>query len=622
MSTLVGIILCLLLPIFAFAQPISDNYIWIEFVNESYDCGTGKITFQYRIHNQRHDGLQGRYSSAVHIDAGASFEYTHASLNSYLHTFTGTYNPGDVITIGAEGQIDNDAPYERYQFIANSVSVPNVPTISSSNGLLLCNGASTTLTASGTTGTVYWNTGAVGNSITVTSAGNYYAYASSGCGTSANSNSINISLGTFPSAPSVASSNGNLPCNSVSTVLTATPSGGNSISIAAPTSLSGSYTYSLVNVQESSSTACVNSASGSATVSVNALPSAIVSGNASVCQNGSSPVITFTGSGGTAPYIFTYRVNGGALQTVTSTGNTASLSAPTNLVGSFVYSLVSVQESSSTNCTSAASGTATVTVTALPTANLTGTATVCQNGTTPSLTFSASGGVAPYAFSYRINGGALQTINTVSGNSVALSVPTSTAGSFVYTLVSVQDNSANSCTNLVSGSATITVNPLAVANVSGSTTVCRNAVNPTISFNASGGTAPYTFGYRINGGGLLTVTSVGNTATVSVPTNTSGTFVYTLVSVQESSGTACVNAASGSATVVVNPLPLGAVSGTTAVCQNGVSPAVLFTGTGGPAPYTFSYQINGGTIQTVTTVAGSSVSVSAPTNLAGVYNSM
>lgn len=84
---------------------------------------------------------------------------------SHLHTFTGAYNPGDVITIGAEGQIDNDAPYGHYQFIPISVSVPSVPTISSSNGLLLCNGASTTVTANGTTGTVYWNTGAVGTLI-------------------------------------------------------------------------------------------------------------------------------------------------------------------------------------------------------------------------------------------------------------------------------------------------------------------------------------------------------------------------------------------------------------------------------------------------------------------------
>ena len=37
-------------------------------------------------------------------------------------------------------------------------------------------------------------------------------------------------------------------------------------------------------------------------------PSADISGTATVCQGGASPQITFTGSGGTAPYIFVYKI--------------------------------------------------------------------------------------------------------------------------------------------------------------------------------------------------------------------------------------------------------------------------------------------------------------------------
>ena len=37
-----------------------------------------------------------------------------------------------------------------------------------------------------------------------------------------------------------------------------------------------------------------------------AAPSATIAGNASVCRNATGVAITFTGSGGTAPYTFTY----------------------------------------------------------------------------------------------------------------------------------------------------------------------------------------------------------------------------------------------------------------------------------------------------------------------------
>ena len=49
-------------------------------------------------------------------------------------------------------------------------------------------------------------------------------------------------------------------------------------------------------------------------------PSATISGSTSVCQNDAQPQITFTGSGGTAPYVFLYTLNGGGNQTISTTG--------------------------------------------------------------------------------------------------------------------------------------------------------------------------------------------------------------------------------------------------------------------------------------------------------------
>src|SRR5690606_20729682 len=100
------------------------------------------------------------------------------------------------------------------------------------------------------------------------------------------------------------------------------------------------------------------------------------------------PQVTFTGANGTAPYTFTYTINGGAAQTVVSTGNIATVDVPTGTVGTLTYSLVSVQDASSTACIQNQSGSVSITVNPLPTATISGTTDVCQNGTSPMITFS------------------------------------------------------------------------------------------------------------------------------------------------------------------------------------------------------------------------------------------
>ncbi|HRN99808.1 MAG TPA: hypothetical protein PLA69_10955, partial [Flavobacterium sp.] len=89
--------------------------------------------------------------------------------------------------------------------------------------------------------------------------------------------------------------------------------------------------------------------------------------NISVCQNAASPLVTFTGSGGTAPYIFEFTLNGGAVQTITSSGNTATISVPTAAIGQFVYDLVSVTDSGANACSQSQTGTVTVNIIGLPT---------------------------------------------------------------------------------------------------------------------------------------------------------------------------------------------------------------------------------------------------------------
>lgn len=109
------------------------------------------------------------------------------------------------------------------------------------------------------------------------------------------------------------------------------------------------------------------------------MPNAAISVDmTTVCQYNDSPVITFTGSAGTAPYTFTYTVNAGSPQLITSTGNTATLDVPTSNNGTLIYTITQVQDQTGTSNT--ASGSVTVTVTEGPDASLGGTGAAIFDG--------------------------------------------------------------------------------------------------------------------------------------------------------------------------------------------------------------------------------------------------
>ena len=562
------------------------------------------------------------------LDAGAgydSYAWSNGATTQKINVGPGNYT----VTVTKQGCTS----------VSGTVSVNyytvTIPTITPSGSTTICASGSVTLTSSSGNGYL-WNTGSTANSITVNTSGGYYVTVTDANGCTANSAAVNVTVNPLPSAsisgtatvcqngsnPSITftGSGGTAPYTFVYQInggsnQTITTTSGNSINLSVPTTTAGTYTYSLVSVQESSSTACSNKASGSATITVNALPTAGISGNATVCLNSSNPVITFTGNGGTAPYTFVYKINGGSNQTITTaSGNTVTVSVPTNTAGTFTYSLVSVQGSGSVSCSNAASGTATVVINALPSAGISGNTTVCQNSSNPVITLTGSNGVAPYTFIYKINGGSNQTITTTSGNSITVSTPTSAAGTFNYSLVSIQDASSSACSNTATGTATVIVNALPTASISGSATVCQNSSSPAINFTGSNGVTPYTFVYKINGGSNQTVTSIGNTATVSVPTSTAGTYTYSLVSVQDASTTTCSNTATGTATIVVNALPAATISGTATICQNNTNPLISFAGSGGSGPYTFSYTINSGSLQ-----SSSATTVTASSSNAGTF---
>lgn len=121
------------------------------------------------------------------------------------------------------------------------------------------------------------------------------------------------------------------------------------------------------------------------------------------------------------------------------------------------------------------------------------------------------------------------------GDSVAFYGTTyKTAGTYYANLINVAG--CDSLATLV-----LNVNPSIIAKISGKTFICKDSITPNIVFNGEGGTAPYTFTYQINRGiDKFVTTTNGDTVSVQVPTNTSGTFTYKLISVVDTKG--CVYA--------------------------------------------------------------------------------
>ena len=399
-----------------------------------------------------------------------------------------------------------------------------------------------------------------------------------------------------------------------------TTTGGNTASISIPTSIDSVYAFSLESVSDGSATTCSQIQNSIATVTINPLPTASIVGTTAVCKNAPPPNITFSGASSLEPYTFTYSINGIIQPTLTTiTGNSISIPAPTNVVGTFLYSLINVKDASATLCSQSQNGSATIIVNPLPIATITGTTSVCKNDSSPTITFTGANATPPYTFTYSVNSGPNETLITSIGNSINLLVPTNLANTYTFSLIDINDGSSTSCSQLQNGSVSVQVNPLPTATIAGTTVLCKNDPSPNITFTGASATAPYTFTYTINGILQPTVTSSGNSAIVLASTNNPGTFVYEIVSVQDASFTNCFQPQNGSATVIVDNLPTASISGTIAVCKDSPSPYITFTGASSLAPYTFVYTINGGQNQTVITTIGNTVSVPAPTDIFGVF---
>ena len=221
-------------------------------------------------------------------------------------------------------------------------------------------------------------------------------------------------------------------------------------------------------------------------------------------------------------------------------------------------------------------------------------------------------------------------VGITSPSSLAATVPsttTSATGTYNLTISSgYTSTTANVCFSKISTA--VVVNPIPSATISGTTALCQNATAPNITFTGTGGTAPYTFTYNINGGTNTTVTSASGTNPVSVnvaaPTGTSGTFTYNLVSVNDATSTACSQTITGqSATVTVNASPTaptinGQTGGTITAIAGCGTVTITATANGGDGCY-FYKSSSLIPANRILATAGTSVTLSYPIAYSNVY---
>jgi hypothetical protein len=290
-----------------------------------------------------------------------------------------------------------------------------------------------------------------------------------------------------------------------------------------------------------------NGCSGAVAVSVANAPSPalpVISGNTTVCLGSTSNVYTTQSGSGQHDYVWT--INGGSItsggtlldNTATVTWNTAGAKS------------ISVNFDDINGCSPASPTVYPVTVKVLPSATISGTLAVCQNSGTHNIKFTGSNGLSPYTYTYNINGGANTTI---SGGTVNFAASSLTPGIFTFNLVSVQESSANACSQTVSGSATLTVNPLPVVVTNDPGAVCSpSTVDLTAGAVTSGSTAGLLYTYW---------TDAGATSALVNPTTVSASGTYYI---KGTTGSGCIDIKP--VTVIVNPKPTVVITNPAAVC--------------------------------------------------------
>ena len=166
-------------------------------------------------------------------------------------------------------------------------------------------------------------------------------------------------------------------------------------------------------------------------------------------------------------------------------------------------------------------------------------------------------------------------------NNSAIANPIATPSTTTTYTVTVTEN--GSCTAPQTASVTLNVAPMPTATINQNAALCEDTgPSPVITFTGASATAPYIINYTLNGVAQPPVITIGNTTSITYPTDTPGTYVFSLVDVTESSANQCSQTQTGTSTITIWPNPVVNAGQDIILCEpGGTSPSdVTLTGTG------------------------------------------
>ncbi len=333
-------------------------------------------------------------------------------------------------------------------------------------------------------------------------------------------------------------------------------------------------TYTVVGVNTGSG--CSNNMLTSATVSVQPLPTVYnVTGGGNYCIGGTGVNVGMSNSAAGVLYqLFDASAPMGT--PVPGTGSAISFGLQT-ITGSYT-----VIATSGTSCTNMMAGSATVGTNPLPAAfNVTGGGSYCAGGTGTviGLDGSSTGTV------YSLFTGSAPSGSSVSGSGSAISFGSVTAGG-TYTVIGT--NTVTGCTNTMTGSALISINPLPAGfTIGGGGNYCAGSGGADITL---GGSDPIAIYQLYNGTSMVGASLPGSGSGLDFgPQSATGTYSV----MATNSGTGCMALMTGSVNVGINPLPTPyIVTGGGNYCAGGTGVHVMLSGSNAGV----NYQINIGGI--------------------------
>ncbi len=382
----------------------------------------------------------------------------------------------------------------------------------------------------------------------------------------------------------------------VSTVGSPVAGTGSAISFGLQTA-AGTYTV----VATTTATSCVNNMSGSAVVTINALPTAFaVTGGGSYCSGGTGVAVGLSNSTTGVNYQL---FNGASPVGSPVAGTGAAISFGLQTTGG-TYTVVATVASSS--CSNNMTGSAVVTVNANPTVYaVTGGGVYCSGGTGVAVGLASS----QSGVNYQLYLGVSTVGSPVAGTGSAISFGLQTTAG-TYTVVAT--DATTSCTSSMSGSAVVSINSLpTLFNVTGGGSFCVTGTGVAVGLSGSQTGINYQL---FNGASPVGSPLAGTGSTLSFGLQTTGG-TYTVVGTNPS--TTCTNTMTGSAIVVANPLPNNfSITGGGSFCSGTTGVAI---GMGG-SDVGVNYQLYVGGTPTGSPVAGTGSAVSfGPQTVSGSY---